>query len=89
MLDTVSASMTHIMVEEIKEETIKIVVTEVAMADLMADIRVETAKMIESLSSGLSSALACVEISEVLQCVAVVATERSTMAHSEVVETRE
>lgn len=86
---TVLASMTHITAVEIKEETIKMVVTEAATADLMEDTRVETTKTTESPSSGLSSALACEAISEALQCVDVAATERSTMADSEVVETRE
>ena len=58
MLDIVHASkMTHIMKAGIKEETIKIVDTEVTMVDLVEDTRV--VKMIEaSLSSVLRVALA-------------------------------
>ena len=89
MLDTVNASMNHITAAGIKEETIKIVVMEVATADLVEDTRVETAKTIESPNSESSSALECVEISGELQYVVVVATGRSTMADSGVVETRE
>ena len=53
MLDIVLASkMTHIMKVGIKEETIKIVDTEAAMADLVEDTRV--VKMIEASLSSVS-----------------------------------
>ena len=53
MLDIVLASkMTHIMKVGIKEETIKIVDTEVTMADLVEDTRV--VKMIEASLNSVS-----------------------------------
>ena len=56
MLDIVHASkMTHIMKAGIKEETIKIVVTEATMVDLAEDTRVVIMKMTEASKSSVSS----------------------------------